>query len=141
MEEFDAVFSSSYARVVGQGAYNPAFVSRFYELFLASSPEVAGRFENTDMSRQKTMLHDSFTTLVEFNRQRRLSTQMAHLAAVHGPNASDIRPALYDLWLESLIQTVAEFDPDFDRDVELAWRLTLAPGISYLQFAYNNPSS
>jgi hemoglobin-like flavoprotein len=139
MQRFDEVFSASYARVIGDGAYNPAFISRFYEIFLQSSPEIETRFANTDMSRQKTMLHDSLDTLVDFNRSRRLSANMQHLAQIHSSHDRDIPPDMYALWLDSLMQTVAEFDPAFDRQTELAWRLMLAPGICYLQFSYVDP--
>ena len=140
MQDYDEVFTASFARVMGDGAYNPAFIGRFYELFLASSPRIAERFTSTNMSRQKTMLHDSFTTLVDFNRQRRITPQMQYLGAVHGPAASDIPPELYTLWLDSLLATVAERDPRYSAGVELAWRLTLAPGIAYLQHAYRHPA-
>jgi hemoglobin-like flavoprotein len=139
MQRFDEVFSDSYRRIMGDGAYNPAFIARFYEIFLDASPEVSKRFATTDMSRQKTMLHDSLDTLVDFSRSRRLSAQMQHLAEVHSARGRDIPPDMYTLWLDSLIATVAAFDPDFDRGVELAWRLMLAPGICYLQFAYAHP--
>jgi len=139
MQDYDEVFAASFARVMGDGAYNPAFIGRFYEVFLASSPRIAGRFASTNMSRQKTMLHDSFTTLVNFNQQRRITPQMRHLGAVHGPGASDVPPELYTLWLDSLLATVAEMDPAYSDEVELAWRLTLAPGIAYLQHAYAHP--
>ena len=141
MQAYDEVFSQSFSRIMGAGAYNPEFVGRFYTLFLNSSPDIAKRFHATDMSRQKTMLHDSFTTLVDFNAHRRLTPQIQRLGAVHGPSGSDIPPGLYDLWLDSLMQTVREFDPDFNGETELAWRLTLAPGIAYLQHAYEHPTS
>lgn len=139
MDNLDQAFSDSYARVMGQGAYNRDFIARFYDLFLASSPQIARHFAATDMSRQRTMLHDSFNTLINFNRHRRLTAQLAHLGAVHGPGASNIAPVLYDLWLDSLMRTVAEFDPAWEHRVELAWRLALAPGIAYLKFAHGNP--
>lgn len=136
---YDQQFEASYARVMREGAYNPAFVGRFYERFLGSSEEVAGRFARTDMARQKTMLHDSLLTLVQFSRSRRLTPQLARLARIHSRGEQDIPPQLYEDWLDSLMATVAEFDPQFDQQTELAWRLTLAPGISYLQFSYERP--
>lgn len=139
MDAFDKVFEESYRRVMGDGAYNPDFIARFYEGFLASSDEIAKRFAATNMSRQKTMLHDSLSTLVDFSGHKRLSPQMRRLAGVHGPHAADIPPLLYSLWLDSLMETVSLFDPRYSKDVELAWRLTLAPGISYLQFSYEHP--
>jgi len=139
MQGYDQAFHDSFARIMGDGAYNPEFIGRFYALFLDSSPEIAERFAGTDMSRQKTMLHDSFTTLMDFNEHRRITPQMQRLALVHGPGRSDVPPELYALWLESLMTTVSEFDPAYDSDVELAWRLTFAPGIAYLQHTYKHP--
>ncbi|MEO1082370.1 MAG: globin [Pseudomonadota bacterium] len=141
MQAYDDAFAASFSRIMGTGAYNPEFIGRFYDLFLASSPEIAARFSDTNMSRQKTMLHDSFTTLIDFNQHRRVTPQMRHLGQVHGPSRSNVEPSLYVLWLDSLMRTVSEFDPAFDSDVELAWRLTLAPGIAYLQHAHRHPSA
>jgi hypothetical protein len=135
---FDQIFESSYGRVMQRGAYNPEFIDGFYRRFLASE-DVARRFARTDMARQKTMLHDSLQTLVQFSRSRRLTPQLARLARVHSRGEQDIPPGLYERWLDSLMETVAEFDPQFDQTVELCWRLTLAPGISYLQFGYEHP--
>ena len=139
MEDYNQLFAESYARVMGQGAYNPDFIGRFYDLFVGSSETVADKFANTDMLLQKTMLHDSFTTLLDFNAHRKPTDYMQRLAQVHGRSGNDIPPDLYELWLESLIAVVETFDEEFSRDVELAWRLTLAPGITYLKFAYEHP--
>lgn len=49
----------------------------------------------------------------------------------------DIAPRLYDLWLETLIDTARDFDEQFDEEVELAWRLVLTPGIVYMKFYYD----
>jgi hemoglobin-like flavoprotein len=138
-DSFDDVFDASFRRVLGEGAYNPAFTDSFYRHFLGSSDEVAARFANTDMGQQKTMLHDSLLLLVEFNRSRRLSQQMSRLAEVHSQRGQDIPAPLYELWLDALIATVRERDSEFDEQVELAWRLTLAPGIAYLTFGYDHP--
>lgn len=136
---FDQLFESSYGRIMQRGAYNPAFIERFYARFIDSSEEVARRFARTDMARQKTMLHDSLQVLTQFSRRRRLTPELARLGRIHSRGEQDIPPSLYESWLDSLMGTVAEFDPQYDRDVELAWRLTLAPGISYLQFCYEHP--
>lgn len=134
---FDETFDASFRRVLGEGAYHPGFTARFYEHFLSASDEVAGRFSGTDMSRQKTMLHDSLLSLVDFNRSRRLTEQMARLSRVHSRSGQDIPAHLYTLWLDALLATVREFDPEFSDTVDVAWRLSLAPGIAYLQFGYD----
>lgn len=140
-DSFDAVFEASFERVTPRGAYNPDFIEGFYRRFLGSSDDVARRFARTDIARQKTMLHDSLETLVEFSRNHRLTAQLTRLARVHSRGEHDIPPALYDSWLDALMATVADFDPQFSQDVEIAWRLTLAPGIAYLKFGYAYPPS
>ncbi len=137
---YDETFAASFARILGDGAYNADFIGRFYELFFATSDDIKQRFAHTDMSHQKTMLHDSLRALVDFNQHRKLSPQMTTLARVHGPQAADIPPTLYVLWLNALLDTVREWDPKFDAQVELAWRLTLAPGITYLKFCNDHPT-
>jgi hemoglobin-like flavoprotein len=137
VSNYDEVFAASFRRVLGEGAYSPVFTERFYTGFLATSNEVAQRFAHTDMGQQKTMLHDSLLLLVDFNQNRRLSPQMARLAEVHSREGQDITADLYTLWLNALVNTVKEFDGDFNDEIELAWRLTLAPGIAYLQFGYD----
>ena len=49
-----------------------------------------------------------------------------------------IAPELYEEWLESLIQTVREFDLEFTDEVELSWRVVLSPGITYMKFRYDH---
>jgi len=131
------VFDASFHRILGDGAFNPAFTTRFYEIFLGRDPDIADRFANTDMSAQKTMLHDSLFTLVDFYRNRTLTPQLRRLAAVHSRAQHDIPADLYDRWINALAAAVAEFDPDYDEDVGLAWRLVLAPGITYMRYSYD----
>ena len=37
----------------------------------------------------------------------------------------------------TMIDTVKIYDPDFDDDVELSWRLKMGPGIDYMIFQYD----
>ena len=48
----------------------------------------------------------------------------------------DIRPELYDLWLDALIATAREHDPDFDAAAEALWRECLRPGIEVMRSHY-----
>ena len=54
------------------------------------------------------------------------------IATVHDHLGLDIKPEYYSLWLESLIQTVSEFDPYFDDDIEQVWRQFLQPAIDFM---------
>jgi hemoglobin-like flavoprotein len=114
----------------------PGFLDRFYERFLASSPEVREKFANTNLVRQKKALRESFNHLVlaatDFDRKAP-DWHLAGIVALHGPEQLDIRPALYDVWLECLLDAVKEFDPEYGPEVEEAWREVMQFGISYLR--------
>jgi hypothetical protein len=60
-------------------------------------------------------------------------TILSRVAERHGPNDLNIDPELYPGFVMSLVQTVAEHDPEFDEAVEAAWRSAVAPGIAYMQ--------
>lgn len=129
-------FSRHYERALGGNAYNDAFVSHFYKTFMGKSPEIAERFRETNMTAQKTALFDSLLYMAEFPHSQNARSRIIQLGHSHSHRALDISPALYDLWLEALIDTVREFDPDFDADAELSWRVTMAPGIACMKYMY-----
>ena len=135
MPNYETVFRESYKRALGNDSYNADFISKFYERFFAQSEQVKELFKNTNMSAQKTMLHDSLDLLVEFYTTKKLDPRLVHLARVHGNQGFKVPLELYDLWMNSLIEALAEFDPEFGEDVELAWRLVLAPGITLIKYA------
>ena len=58
---------------------------------------------------------------------------LPRIAARHGRQQLDIRPGLFDLWTSCLMSAVRQHDPDFDDDVERAWRETLAFGVRYMR--------
>lgn len=132
MHDYDALFADSYQRVLGSGAFHREFIDAFYERFLGSSEEVASLFSATDMARQKTMLHDSLDLMVDFSRTRRDGERLRELARLHGRSGRAISADLYQSWVDCLLATVRTFDEHYDASVDLAWRMTLAPGVCYM---------
>lgn len=134
MESARAIFADSLKRCASTG-----LVERFYELFLASSPEVAKKFENTDFDAQRQALRSSLFHLmlaeVEGSPGHAL---LVRLAESHGPKGLDIRPELYEIWLDCLTQALEDTDPDFDEEVEAAWRQVLHPGIDFMIAGYQS---
>ena len=61
---------------------------------------------------------------------------LERLARRHGRTDLDIKPELYDPWLERLMQAVRECDPMFDPETETAWRRVLQPGIEFMKSRY-----
>ncbi len=118
----------------------PGFLDRFYERFLASSPQVREKFAKTDFVRQKRALRASFHHLILVaadSGKKRPDWYLAEIADRHGAGQLEIGAELYDLWLDSLLATVKEFDPDFSPEVEEAWEQVMMIGIRYLCQSYD----
>lgn len=113
----------------------PGFLDRFYNLFLASSEEVAKKFERTDFRRQKRMLKSSLYIMVMAELPE-FAAHLERLAKLHGRTELDIKPELYDQWLDCLLRAVEEFDPLFDMDTKIAWTRILQHGIEFMKSRY-----
>ena len=59
------------------------------------------------------------------------------VAEKHNAKHLDIGAELYDLWLDSLLETVKDCDPDFSPEVAKAWEEVMMVGIHYLTVRYN----
>ncbi len=117
---------------------DPRFLDRFYDRFLASSPKVRERFAHTDFVRQKRALRASLwmMLLAAEDPERGPGRHLSHLAEEHGARRLDIGAELYDLWLDSLLATVAECDPAHDPGVREAWEQVMMVGIRYMVTRY-----
>lgn len=135
---YERLFDESYERVALEVRDGQPFFESFYHRFLAASPLVRHKFRHTDMVKQRTMLKKSFYSLLTFYASGSVDNVLERIAANHSRKGLDVPPFLYDLWLESLMDTVKRYDPLFDDDVELAWRLVLSPGITYMKFKYDH---
>ncbi|WP_097459103.1 globin [Mangrovitalea sediminis] len=133
---YERLFDESFARVNAMTLEGTDFFEAFYQRFLLVSPAVREKFKSTNMARQRRMLKKSFYSLVAFYASGSADSVLERIAESHCAGRLDIPPELYDLWLECLIETAAEFDGGFDDEVELAWRLVLNPGIVYMKFKY-----
>lgn len=115
------------------------FFDRFYERFLASSPEVREKFRNTDFDRQRRMLRRSLeliagATVGDPEGLRELNDR----AETHSRAKLDIAPHLYDLWLDAVVETGREFDSGWTPAVESAWRTTLGVAIRHMKHKYED---
>ena len=117
----------------------PGFLDSFYERFMGSSEEVREKFRNTDMKRQARVLEDSLYVVanaVQGEENSLARGALPALAARHSRQGMDIRPGLYDLWIDCLVETARKYDAQFDAGAESAWRETLDFGIDYLRQRY-----
>ena len=127
------IFQQSYQRC----ARESVFMDLFYERFLYSSDEVAKKFANTEFRRQKAIVVQSLHMLMRaYEGDKSTDDYLYFLAERHGPGDLDIRPELYSLWLEALLSTVEQTDPEFTPEVEEAWQIVMSHGIEILVAGY-----
>ncbi|MEZ4700988.1 MAG: globin [Rhodothermales bacterium] len=126
-----AKFRSSLLRCLS----NIHFLERFYDTFMASSPEVRNAFAHSDMERQMAMLNASLYQLMNLYEKRddKARAFIQELGASHGKHGHQIPPALYDLWLDSLLKTVEECDAQYDASIGQAWREVMSYGIGLMK--------
>ena len=113
------------------------FFETFYRRFSASSDEVQAKFAGTDLRTQTRALRESFYLLFRAVGGEPDAWQDLELRALrHDRNHLDIRPELYDAWLDCLLETIENSDPKFDATIEAAWRRTMQKGIDFMIARY-----
>jgi hemoglobin-like flavoprotein len=116
----------------------PRFIPEFYGRFLASSPEVAAKFRFTDFTRQQHMLLRSLELCAAATAGN--PDGLAELTAradTHSRAHLNIEPQLYDLWLQAAIETASECDPDWNGEIEAAWRTIVHFAIHHMTMRYD----
>lgn len=91
-ETFDDLLTS-YGRCLRHGG----FIARFYEIFMASHPDIPGMFKDTDFSRQYLALRRGITAAITHADGGTLSRRMmTKMAQVHGRKGrARVSPGMY----------------------------------------------
>ena len=61
---------------------------------------------------------------------------LGSVAKRHSREDLNIPPQLYDIWLNALMQTVEEMDPQFNEETHQAWMAVMSTGIQYMRSCY-----
>ncbi len=113
------------------------FLDAFYRRFFAASSEIADKFKNTDLRRQKRMLRESFyVLLLAYGGDEAAWSLLEERAVRHSRTGLDVEPRLYNIWLDCLIETVREFDTRADGNTVRAWRRVMDKGIAFMAERY-----
>ena len=127
-------FRESYERLFGVdvsiGVSADRFFERLYELFL-EDPEVSELFASTDTQRQVQMLMRSLFQLVTLYVLKEPSAELSRLAEIH--KVVGVSPVMLDTWMQALLKTVEEFDPEYDELAEVSWCWALTPAMTYMK--------
>lgn len=109
------------------------FVPTFYDRFTGSSEEVARKFRSTDFDAQNDMLIRSLELVADATDGLPEGLhELAERARTHDRRHLDIRSELYDLWLESILSTAADFDTEWNDEVAESWRAILDHAIHFM---------
>ncbi|WP_295515911.1 globin domain-containing protein [uncultured Pseudomonas sp.] len=119
----------------GRCCASPAFFDDFYQGFLASSPQVREKFVHTDMAAQRLLLRQGIMNLVLVARGMP-ATKLRYLGESHSHARLDIGPELYELWIDCLLASLAQHDPDFSPALRQEWREALEAGIAVMRSYY-----
>ena len=129
--DYRQLFHDSYLRCVVSD--QDGFFRRFYQLFIAADPEISKMFSNTNMDRQISLLQESLLHMIDFSNSKVANERMRQVAIYHGSTEMNIPVHMFDLWMDRLVATVREHDTRFNAHIEMAWRVSLAPGIAFIK--------
>lgn len=126
----DQVFQS-----YGRCCRNEQFFVDFYDNFMGSSDVIRRRFASTDMAAQRHLLRNGIMQLI-LHARGMSDRKLRALGESHNRDHYNIDPQWYTLWLDALMKTVREHDPEYSLQLEKHWREVLAPGIELIRGAY-----
>ena len=138
MTKFDANDAAIFHASLERLSADPRFLDRFYERFMSISEEIAAVFHDRDMERIKRKLRltlNIITMLVD--DEPGMDWYLGSIADIHAQ--LEIPPVFFDLWKDSLVETVAESDPGFDEGVRSAWDAVLAQAIEAMKVPPSAP--
>lgn len=95
---------------VGRCLASEAFIPAFYDRFLSASDEIKNKFRFTDFDKQNAMLRRSLelaagATSGDPESLREISAR----AETHDRYHLNVEPRLYDIWLETIIETARDY--------------------------------
>lgn len=117
---------------------NPKFLTLFYQKFVISNSEIREKFAKTNLEHQKMMLHASiYMIMLATQGNDAASEYLSRISKRHSKLHLDIRPELYDIWLDKLIETVSVVDPHYEDEIKAAWEQVMTYGINYMKSQYD----
>lgn len=110
---------------------------RFYARLLNADPRISQLFARTDFARQRDLFLRGICSLLDFSDGKaagRLAIE--RLGELHSRKRMNIAPEMFVIWVDCLMATLAELDPQFSPELEQRWRQALQPGIDRIKQLY-----
>lgn len=113
------------------------FGKTFYDVFVSKDQAIGDYFRDTDFGNQRKIILASVKMLTNnYRDDHRTHEMLENIAHTHNRNNHNIDPKWYDVWLDSLCETLSVMDPEFDTVLENMWREHLSDPIQYIISGY-----
>ncbi|VAW85545.1 hypothetical protein MNBD_GAMMA17-624 [hydrothermal vent metagenome] len=123
----------SYGRAIAKSG----FLSRFYDIFLASDRAIARKFVNTDLEKQQELLAMSVNMVILFPQENKIAKNaVGRIRKSHCREGLNIEPRFYGLWKSSLIEAVSEHDMEYNPQIGDSWEKVLQIAIDHIVEGY-----
>ena len=133
-EEKVALVRDSYLRVKDQ----PDFASDFYSNLFFLKPKLRDYFAKTDFEHQDKALMHGLSFLISFLDQKdpHARQQVLRISRSHSKFNMNVHPHEYYYWIEALILTVKNHDPQWMQDLTYYWREVISYPIMFIVSQY-----
>ncbi len=116
-----------------QRVHDKGLAHRFYDIFLDADPRIKPLFKDTDFARQKELFMHGLLMLLEYDEGRETGKMALHrLGELHSRKKMNIAPEMFAIWVNCLMKTLTELDPEFSPELETQWRHALQKGIAVI---------
>lgn len=133
----DSALLKTVRRSYGSLLLSPNFTGDFYRKLFAASPEIAEKFKNTNLEKQKLLFAEGINFLIMHAAGQRIAQmKLDQIATIHDRGKVNVPPHLYPIWVRVFLEVAKQNDLDYDSDVESAWKIVLQQGIDYLISKY-----
>lgn len=97
-------------------------------------------FADTDFDRQKEIINESLNFVLIYAKDPNnvvAKKKLDKIGEIHSRHRVNVRPDMYKYWIDSLMQTIQEFEKDnYTMELEKNWRAALSPAIELLKSRY-----
>ena len=124
----------SYDRCLNSHGNSKKFFVRFYEVFLASDPEIRSMFLQTNIMKQVNALKNGISTVIMYagNNDGIASQSLETIKRTHSSDTLKVKARHYKIWEDSLITVLYEYDNEFSDEPEKDWRTLIQQTVEIL---------
>lgn len=113
------------------------FIKTFYDNLFASEPSIQPKFSNTLFSVQETLVKHGMRKLLAFaGGDGGAQGELDLIRESHNRNHMAIKPEWYTLFIDNMVKTASQFDPEYSSDLGGDWRAVMQPGINHIKAGY-----